>query len=548
MTDAGSTAAEKPGSRTRRGIGLAAAAALVGAGLAIVPALRADAEQASFSTVGTHSFVVPAGVTAITVDAYGAQGSDSAIGSPRRPRGGRGGRATATIAVTPGETLTVVVGGAGSASGSGGASGGFNGGGDTGGQESGSGGGASDVRQGGMTRAHRVVVAGGGGGAGYELPADGGSGGGASGGNAGSNFGAAGAGGGQTGGGAGGPHSGGLSGAAGEAGDTDGLGEGGDGGVAGTFGGGGGGGGGLHGGGGGGASTGGGGGGGGGGSGYTPDGTGLSNGVRTGNGLVTLTYELPPAVDLALSKSSSAESALLGEEFDYTLTVTNKGPGVATNVVVTDTLPAVVTLVDGALPCVFSSIAEGDSASCVVTVRAVTAGSAVNFAWVASDNPDPETGDNSDAVETTIIAPGYRPDAEIALGAGAPSGAGVINTDGAGQSLTAPLRLFQTASFTVRVRNTGNVDDGYLVAGPGGNWGFQVRYFDGPTEVTAAVLAGTHATGALEPGAADELTVRVRVTPLALLAPRIELPVRFSSAADLGAVDVVLARARFRLF
>jgi hypothetical protein len=51
---------------------------------------------------GFSQWVVPAGVTSITVEAYGAQGGGSA--------GGRGGLAKGTIAVTPGETLSVSVG------------------------------------------------------------------------------------------------------------------------------------------------------------------------------------------------------------------------------------------------------------------------------------------------------------------------------------------------------------------------------------------------------------------------------------------------------
>lgn len=130
----------------------------------------------------TQSFVVPAGITAINVDVQGAAGGTTS-GFP----GGKGARVQARLSVTPGETLTLIVGGAGTDGGqlrygpgvnlnmtnSFRKPGGYNGGGNGGvGYESGysdtvyelggSGGGSSEIRRG----SSRLVVAGGGGGAG----------------------------------------------------------------------------------------------------------------------------------------------------------------------------------------------------------------------------------------------------------------------------------------------------------------------------------------------------------------------------------------------
>ncbi len=112
-------------------------------------------------TGGAQTYVVPAGITRLVVDASGAQGGSNSDGTA----GGLGGRVQTTITVTPGEVLTVYVGGAGStASFSSTADGfGYNGGG--GGRFlNGGGGGATDIRRGGTALANRVVVAGGGGG------------------------------------------------------------------------------------------------------------------------------------------------------------------------------------------------------------------------------------------------------------------------------------------------------------------------------------------------------------------------------------------------
>ena len=121
---------------------------------------------------GTAKYVVPDGVCQVQIYAVGAKGGD---GSSTNGAGALGGSATATIAVTPGETLSVFVGGkggnvssAGAVPGAGGTNGGGNGGDsiETGTQSGGGGGGGSDVRQGGTALANRIVVGGGGGGGG----------------------------------------------------------------------------------------------------------------------------------------------------------------------------------------------------------------------------------------------------------------------------------------------------------------------------------------------------------------------------------------------
>lgn len=108
-------------------------------------------------TGGVQSFTVPSCVNYIDVDASGAQGF--ANGSTSF---GRGGRVQARLTVTPGEVLSIYVGGQGTST-----SGGYNGGGNAGSSSSyGAGGGASDIRRNGTTLNDRIIVAGGGGGTG----------------------------------------------------------------------------------------------------------------------------------------------------------------------------------------------------------------------------------------------------------------------------------------------------------------------------------------------------------------------------------------------
>jgi titin len=210
---------------------------------------------------------------------------------------------TATITVTPNETIAIFVGGQGGAGGqpTRGAAG-FNGGAVAGagfgtGNGGGGGGGASDVRQGGSAVANRVVSAAGGGGGGGDPGGAGGSGGGNATGASGSTGGlgatSGGGGGGGTQAAGGGVGAAGALPSSGTSGSIGTLGAGGAGGTTSGTGeaGGGGGGGGYYGGGGGGGGSGG--GGGGGGSSFTTGGaTGVSHtqGGHSGNGVVAFTY------------------------------------------------------------------------------------------------------------------------------------------------------------------------------------------------------------------------------------------------------------------
>jgi hypothetical protein len=247
-----------------------------------------------------QTWTVPANVNSVVVSAFGAQGGT--FGNVANGAGGLGGEATATLAVTPGESLQVNVGGNSSP----GFNGGFFGG-----------GGASDIRRQPFGLTNRLIVGGGGGGGGdghfggTGTGGAGGIGGGVSGGSgsAGSNGGGGGIGGTQSSAGSGG------TGTASNLNGSAGTGAiGGDGGSDATCtGGGGGGGGGYFGGGGGGGSGCGGSGGGGGGSGFGPAGVVFDYGVRAGNGLVTVTYiaGTPASGTLSISPSSGAPGAVI---------------------------------------------------------------------------------------------------------------------------------------------------------------------------------------------------------------------------------------------
>lgn len=103
----------------------------------------------TFSFTGAlQTFTVPAGVTSVTIETWGAQGNGG--------NGGLGGYVKGDMAVSPGDVLNIYVGGQN----------GYNGGGAGYAAVLRNGGGASDVRVGGTALTDRVIVAGGGGGGG----------------------------------------------------------------------------------------------------------------------------------------------------------------------------------------------------------------------------------------------------------------------------------------------------------------------------------------------------------------------------------------------
>ena len=68
-------------------------------------------------------------------------------------------------------------------------------------------------------------------------------------------------------------------------------------------------------------------------------------------GLTSCTQTNPPAAkeksaDLIISKIVNVEQVTQDQSFSYTITVTNKGPDLAENVVVTDTLPEALSLLE----------------------------------------------------------------------------------------------------------------------------------------------------------------------------------------------------------
>jgi uncharacterized repeat protein (TIGR01451 family) len=125
--------------------------------------------------------------------------------------------------------------------------------------------------------------------------------------------------------------------------------------------------------------------------------------------------EAPSAsADLRISKTSAPTPATAGLNMTYKLTVSNAGPNTATGVKVTDPLPAGVTFVSvtpsqgvcgfvAGVICHLGSLAPGGAvASVTIVVTPQKPGKLTNSASVSSPVSDPNSANNSIAIDTTV--------------------------------------------------------------------------------------------------------------------------------------------------
>jgi glucose/arabinose dehydrogenase len=127
-----------------------------------------------------------------------------------------------------------------------------------------------------------------------------------------------------------------------------------------------------------------------------------------------------PSANLSITKTASPNPAISLASLTYRIVVTNNGPSPATNVTVTDQLPAGPAF-GSAIPsqgacsgtttvtCNPGSIANASSATISITVTPQTVGQLSNSAGVVATENDPDTSDNSVAIQTAVNAPSSGP-------------------------------------------------------------------------------------------------------------------------------------------
>ncbi len=196
----------------------------------------------------------------------------------------------------------------------------------------------------------------------------------------------------------------------------------------------------------------------------------------------SVTTVVAPKSDLQISQSASSNPIIAGESLTYTQTITNTGPSPATGVVVTDTLPAGLTVLGITPPagcsqngniiiCNLGTINNGDKRTITIktTVLTTTLGPLMNVATVKGNEADP-ISDNNTVMQITTSSPGgyfvYLPlvlTPEPATLSVKNTNAGALITFevlGAGVSCQVPLNQtvscgssFPSGTYTVRVSN-----------------------------------------------------------------------------------------------
>lgn len=166
------------------------------------------------------------------------------------------------------------------------------------------------------------------------------------------------------------------------------------------------------------------------------------------NNTSTITINITPVSDLALTKTASPEPVAVGSTLTYTLTITNNGPSTANGIVLTDNIPNTinnpqysmdngVTWANWTGTLNVNPLANGEAE--LILIRGTVANTAIlpitNTATVTSTSFDPNPLNNTASVTSTIT---LLADLAIAVSA-APD----------------PVMINQTLTYTATVTNNG---------------------------------------------------------------------------------------------
>ncbi|HWH70491.1 MAG TPA: proprotein convertase P-domain-containing protein, partial [Candidatus Sulfotelmatobacter sp.] len=183
------------------------------------------------------------------------------------------------------------------------------------------------------------------------------------------------------------------------------------------------------------------------------------------NNSFTAATTVGQSADVALTMTARPDPVVVSSNLTYVITVTNRGPNTATNVVVTQVLPTGVAVVSttlsqgtstqtgSTLVCKVGTLVVGAKATVTVVVSTTRIGNLSSTASVTAAQNDPNSANNSAAATSQVSTP-------------------FINIVPAGATLTyeslAPangaLDAGETNTIQFRLQNIGNVPNTNLVA------------------------------------------------------------------------------------
>jgi uncharacterized repeat protein (TIGR01451 family) len=118
-------------------------------------------------------------------------------------------------------------------------------------------------------------------------------------------------------------------------------------------------------------------------------------------------------LDLAVTKEGPEPRTPTGQTMTYTINVTNNGPGTATGVILTDTLPGSVTFISASatqgtcsgtatVTCILGTISAGNTVTVTIQVKPTQAGVITNTATAVSHEIDSTPANNTAVDETSV--------------------------------------------------------------------------------------------------------------------------------------------------
>jgi uncharacterized repeat protein (TIGR01451 family) len=139
--------------------------------------------------------------------------------------------------------------------------------------------------------------------------------------------------------------------------------------------------------------------------------------LATANPAGSVSVALQQSADIGVTLTASSPTVALGSDLTFTETVTNSGPGTASDVTLSDELPSGATLVSatssqgtvdtttntGEADATIGSLASGASATVTVVVQPTGYGTLSNSVSINSDSVDPNYDNNYASTSTPVV-------------------------------------------------------------------------------------------------------------------------------------------------